>query len=159
MAGENAFADYKQFWGLATRYCKLACTFAGLVNLVGISAQSNISASRPRTVGWCRRRQIDEYDTLALSAVCYSSSPVGSPAGLFFGSPAKTGTPREACASRRDFASGFPWGQAGHTGQCPPVLVRSNGRRLMPTRKIPVKVTAKVTVKRTVRTRIVKTRR
>ena len=52
MAGENAFADYKQFWGLATRYCKLACTFAGLVNLVGISAQSNISASRPRTVGW-----------------------------------------------------------------------------------------------------------
>ena len=114
MAGENAFADYKQFWGLATRYCKLACTFAGLVNLVGISAQSNISASRPRTVGWCRRRQIDEYDTLALSAVCYLSSPVGSPAGLFFGSPAKTGTPREACASRRDFASGFPWGQAGH---------------------------------------------
>ena len=32
---ENAFADYKQFRGLATRYCKLACTFAGLVNLVG----------------------------------------------------------------------------------------------------------------------------
>ena len=31
---ENAFLDIKQFRGIATRYCKLAQTFAGLLNLV-----------------------------------------------------------------------------------------------------------------------------
>lgn len=30
---ENAFADLKQFRGIATRYCKLAETFAALVSL------------------------------------------------------------------------------------------------------------------------------
>ena len=30
---ENAFADLKQFRGIATRYCKLASTFVALVSL------------------------------------------------------------------------------------------------------------------------------
>ena len=30
---ENAFADLKQFRGVATRYCKLAVTFSALVSL------------------------------------------------------------------------------------------------------------------------------
>ena len=31
---ENAFADVKQFRGIATRYCKLEATFAGMLDLV-----------------------------------------------------------------------------------------------------------------------------
>lgn len=31
---ENAFADFKQFRGVATRYCKLALTFEAMVELV-----------------------------------------------------------------------------------------------------------------------------
>lgn len=31
---ENAFADAKQFRGIATRYCKLAETFSGMLSLV-----------------------------------------------------------------------------------------------------------------------------
>lgn len=31
---ENAFADVKQFRGIATRYCKLEATFAGMMDLV-----------------------------------------------------------------------------------------------------------------------------
>jgi len=43
---ENLFATLKQFWGFATRYCKLASTFRSMVCLAGwfVATRSTMGA-------------------------------------------------------------------------------------------------------------------
>lgn len=54
---ENAFADAKQFRGIATRYCKLAEMFAGMLSLVTWFTATRSSRRGPSQ--YCRQAELD----------------------------------------------------------------------------------------------------